>query len=666
MRIFLISLLVYPLQLFATTYYVANSGNDSNPGTNSGAPWKTLAHTSGNVSPGDSVLLNRGDVWNESLPISVSGTSGSRITYSAYGSGDKPLITNRTLVTGWSPHATYGWRASYSGSSVSGLFVGDERQHRARWPNSGVNELTANPPDCKQLTSNSITQPSGYWTGARVFIESANWYMQEKPITSHVGNTIYWGSDTSPWCNQTGGSDFYIEGKLQELDNDGEWYQGGGYIYFMYPTDPDNSTITVNTQTDAVAISSGGNDYITINNLAIKYWGLGIEVTSNSHGWVIDNCELDHFQEEAIKTQGDVGPITISDNTVNDAFGHAVNTRGGVNVDNITISGNTITNTAGDEIYNMRWGNAIQIRANNSSIENNVIDGSGWCGIWIDVSADNLSITDNEIKNYQRSMDDGGAIYIAYGGTNNLIARNYIHDAAGINRNTQVGVYPDQNATGYTVENNILVDAGDYSILCNRCRDNIFRYNTSIVTSKTKYLGVSLRLRNTFTTGGNNEVYGNVFYNARDPRIIDSVNPTTSVYTVSYLDYNLYHSTVTQSPICMHRSGYPCTYYSVQGVRSSFNFENNGLQTDSVIDFVNDNFGISAGFPELDAGRAAAYPSVDYDGTSRYIGSGPDIGACEGDGGSTFCGDGGAPPPPPPDLAQPINVLLEYLGDITE
>ncbi|MBJ6751872.1 beta strand repeat-containing protein [Geomonas anaerohicana] len=73
-------------------YYVDFSlGNDANPGTE-GAPWKTLAKVNGSaVGAGDTVLLKRGQSWSEYI-YPKSGTSGNSTVYSAYGTGDKPVI----------------------------------------------------------------------------------------------------------------------------------------------------------------------------------------------------------------------------------------------------------------------------------------------------------------------------------------------------------------------------------------------------------------------------------------------------------------------------------------------------------------------------------------------------------------------------------------------
>jgi parallel beta-helix repeat protein len=77
------------------TYYVdCVSGINTNSGTSPSSAWKTLSKVSSTTfSAGQSVLLKRGCTWNESLTINSSGTSTSPITFGAYGTGERPIIT---------------------------------------------------------------------------------------------------------------------------------------------------------------------------------------------------------------------------------------------------------------------------------------------------------------------------------------------------------------------------------------------------------------------------------------------------------------------------------------------------------------------------------------------------------------------------------------------
>ncbi len=81
------------LPAHAKTYYISQSaGDDSATGDSAKTPWKTLAKASIQYQPGDSILLKKGDTWNEELAPKGSGTPEKPILISSYGVGKKPLI----------------------------------------------------------------------------------------------------------------------------------------------------------------------------------------------------------------------------------------------------------------------------------------------------------------------------------------------------------------------------------------------------------------------------------------------------------------------------------------------------------------------------------------------------------------------------------------------
>ena len=99
----------------AETYYVSNAGRDSNDGKSISSPWQTLGKVnSASLNAGDTVLFNSGDSWYGQL-IPKSGNSSSRITYGAYGKGNKPIIhaSITKMSTGdWSNVGTNIWRSA--------------------------------------------------------------------------------------------------------------------------------------------------------------------------------------------------------------------------------------------------------------------------------------------------------------------------------------------------------------------------------------------------------------------------------------------------------------------------------------------------------------------------------------------------------------------------
>lgn len=97
-------------------WYVANSGSDTavGGGQNSSAPWQTVSKVnSSTFGPGNTVYFKKGDTWREQLTPPSSGSTGNPITFGAYGTGARPVISGADLVTpgtSWSPAVlTFGY-----------------------------------------------------------------------------------------------------------------------------------------------------------------------------------------------------------------------------------------------------------------------------------------------------------------------------------------------------------------------------------------------------------------------------------------------------------------------------------------------------------------------------------------------------------------------------
>lgn len=93
-------------------YYVdtASAGGNGTTQNLSGATaaFKTIAAMqakAGGYSAGDSILLKRGCIWRELFTVPSSGAAGNLITWGAYGSGAKPIISGANIITGWAAYA---------------------------------------------------------------------------------------------------------------------------------------------------------------------------------------------------------------------------------------------------------------------------------------------------------------------------------------------------------------------------------------------------------------------------------------------------------------------------------------------------------------------------------------------------------------------------------
>ncbi|MHA2282675.1 MAG: right-handed parallel beta-helix repeat-containing protein [Promethearchaeota archaeon] len=118
----IIAIFFINFETFATDYYVALNGFDSNSGLDSKHPWKTIPKVnSRSFDPGDRILFRRGDIWlGEQLYLASSGDSTAKIVYTAYGTGNRPIIDSRGEVSGWNNignwirHSTTVWYISLS------------------------------------------------------------------------------------------------------------------------------------------------------------------------------------------------------------------------------------------------------------------------------------------------------------------------------------------------------------------------------------------------------------------------------------------------------------------------------------------------------------------------------------------------------------------------
>jgi hypothetical protein len=96
------------INLIATNYYVKNDGNNGNTGLSDATAWQTLSYVRGKTFwPGDTIFFKRGHIWKEYLNIGRSGSAGSPIVYTAYGTGPKPIFTCKDTLNGWSNDANW-------------------------------------------------------------------------------------------------------------------------------------------------------------------------------------------------------------------------------------------------------------------------------------------------------------------------------------------------------------------------------------------------------------------------------------------------------------------------------------------------------------------------------------------------------------------------------
>jgi hypothetical protein len=149
----------------ATTYYVAPTGSDSNPGTEA-QPWRTIQKAANTLDAGDTVYIRAG-TYQEQVEALNSGSGGNYITYAAY-PGDTVTIDGSGISL-----------PSYE----TGLFVVEDVSYvkvsGLRMVNSGPNDNNAGiyVDNAHYIiiennyTYNTVSSGIGVWDGSNVIID---------------------------------------------------------------------------------------------------------------------------------------------------------------------------------------------------------------------------------------------------------------------------------------------------------------------------------------------------------------------------------------------------------------------------------------------------------------------------------------------------------------
>jgi hypothetical protein len=231
----------------AATYYVATTGNDSNPGTQT-APFKTIQRAAIVANPGDTVLVRAG-TYSESVDIPKSGVSGQPITIKAY-PGESPIMDGTNTL----------WAAFQCNTRSYIVIDGLEIRNYAY----GI-YLVNNANYCIVRNCNLH-----HCTTSNLLLRGADYFLVENNEIHHCNTT---GSETN-WRDTTGNfAEFGVYSHNVVHDNgnfaltsgpDGLAGPGGHNCTWEY-------NISYNNTDDGIDISSGGGGTNFPNNCIVRY-----------------------------------------------------------------------------------------------------------------------------------------------------------------------------------------------------------------------------------------------------------------------------------------------------------------------------------------------------------------------------------------------------------
>jgi parallel beta-helix repeat protein len=466
--------------LFATNYYVsANSGSDTNDGKSADSAWKSIAKLNrvrSNLLPGDSVLFHCNDTLYGQVIVSKSGTAGNIIYYGSYGSGNKPVISGKTVVNNWTQSSANIWNAQCPNciGSVTNFFINDIPQQIGRWPNvtdANKGYRTFNSHTGKTKITDKNLSDAINWTGAEAVVRSVRWELNRFTIKSQNKGTLEFTTNgTYEFLNGFG---YFIQNDPRTLDQQGEWYFNPTNKQFTIfsQTDP-NTFVTKTTNCDTLMKLIGGVKYITIENLHFDGAGMVAFHSYYSCNYIIfRNNDITFSGINAVETEGS-DFFTFENNLINKTNNNALRMP---DADHLIIRNNIIKNTAlvaGMGLSGWNYFAMSIVYGKDYLIEYNTIDSAGYCGL--ELTGDSCLVRNNVFSNFCLVKDDGGGIYGggSYKGDTSIIYSkkligNIVYNAIGAPEGTNwpgsmaEGIYMDGGLNDDILNNTVFNCSGN-------------------------------------------------------------------------------------------------------------------------------------------------------------------------------------------------------------
>lgn len=516
-------------------YYVANNGNDANNGISTGTPFRTLAKINSlALAPGDQVLLRRGDTFRGTLDLTRSGSTTNPITFSAYGTGAKPIIAGSSLLTNWVNTGNFIWQTTCPdcGTLVTGLYSNQISQPLGRFPN-------ANTTNRGYLTVQSHTgkntlvsqQPlATNWVGGEVVVRSNYFIIDRAPIIQQSSNTLTL-NNSSPYdlSDQFG---FFIQNHPATLDQQGEWYFNPSTKQIsIYSNQINPNTQFISATVSNYGIIIRGCTNLLFDNLVVsETLNYGI-VAANVSTITVRNCDIINSGENGIYLGGTGTNILFENNRIVSANNN------GFQIDaynNFIFRDNYLTKIA-TEPGRGKSGDAQYIAflaytQTSTTIERNRIDSVGYHALTFPKR--NALIQQNIISNFCLTKSDGGGLYVTNNAQESMgnvtLLQNIIYNGIGAREGSPDGflgangIYLDECIDGVTVRRNTTYQCNHFGIYLHGTRNSLVDDNVSYDNKDSQFVMDYTNL----CASNNNTTQNNVF-----------VSKLTNQYTANYNSY---------------------------------------------------------------------------------------------------------------------------------
>ncbi len=520
--LFLLTFVIYGFSVNATTYYVSNAGNDANSGTDPTTPIQTLGQVNSlKLVNGDQVLFKSGDVFLGQLKVQAAS-----VTYAAYGTGARPVITGFISVTEWTNTGGNIWESTTAVSKLSTVkcvVINNVNTPMGRYPNTKSDGFRPSYFPFQSHSGNtSITSSSlgaTNWTGADVVIRENHWTLNKSTITGQWGGTLNFnGTANSPTEDGYG---FWIQNDKRTLDVQNEWYYNPStHKIDIYSTSKPNNVLVTTVDTLAYVF---GKDNVTFKNLDFEGANGTAIVFSNSNYGAVLYCDIHYTGEYGIDYQHSSNYADIENNNF-----HWLGSSGFFSQDgtNFTFKHDTLVNIGlvSSILPNDYLGGGLNAAAANSIYQYNVLDSLAYTGI--DFRGGNTDVNHNYVRNWAMIREDAGGIYTGFAGeAGKQIHDNIVIDGVGNDDGTTGGIaangiYIDDYGNNLKIYNNTIANISSAGIFLHNAYSNILTgntiFNTSTGGSWTKG-GIIIQTDASMQTHQtrNNRISNNIFFNIK-------------------------------------------------------------------------------------------------------------------------------------------------------
>jgi hypothetical protein len=485
------------------TYYVSTSGSDAAAG-GTAAPFRTIQKCATVAASGDTCTIASG-TYREAVKPAHDGT-----TFAAAPGADV-LVDGTDPVSGWSQtsdgdldalsandkflagspfaSAVHDGHIYQAGVTLDPALPGNQvfmdgtLGVEAQYPYPGTNPLnphtaTAQSGTNTSITSSDLTQPAGYWVGARFTVR--NWFItQTAPVTdSSPGNLTASALTGCVSLSPNQQTSFSLSGKLEELNHAGSWFYDAG-AHRLYVWTPDGSPAarhTIEAKQRNWGFDLSGRSNVTLRGINVRATSIRTSATS-SHN-TIDGT-VGTYLSAYNDTDKDPGMVSVPDSC---AFLTAGETTSGIVLDGhdntfrngylnwsagngIALLGShnsAIDNTISNVDYLGSYAAGINLVGSDEVIQHNTVFATGRSDLNIDdkvasrvVAGSDISY--NDFSDYSNLVTDDGAIYICcfddLKGT--TIHHNVLHDPNPFGASFGPGIYVDNSAFDATIYDNV-------------------------------------------------------------------------------------------------------------------------------------------------------------------------------------------------------------------